>query len=315
MKRFGYLFDKIISIDNLHLASKNAGKRKKKSKEIIKWNNDLEYNIQKLHVSLRDKLYVVSEYFIFTIKEPKERIISKLPFRDRVVHHAIMIHLEPILKASFISQTYSCIKNRGIHKCLNDVRLALRDVPGTRYCLKLDIRKFYPSINNELLKAMLRTKLKDEDLLLLLNRIIDSTIGIPLGNFTSQWFGNFYLNKLDHWLKQDRKVIFFRYCDDMVILGPDKSALHLLRNGIEDYLLINLKLTLSNYQVFPVESRGIDFVGYKIFHTHCLLRKSIKTRFVKMIRRNKNQRSINSYKGWINHCNGKNLLNKYLQSA
>jgi len=313
MKRFGHLFDKIIALDNLYLATKNAQKGKKKAREIKEWNRNLTPNILRLHWELRSKSYVVSEYVMFTIYEPKERIISKLPFKDRIVHHAILIHLIPIFTRMFIAQTYSCIKGRGVHRCSYDLRIALKDVAGTTYCLKMDIRKFYPSVDNGILKEKLRTKFKDIELLWLLDLIIDSKRGLPLGSYISQWFGNFYTSKLDHWIKEEKRIkYYFKYNDDMVILGSDKTELHALRREIETYLKENLKLELSNYQVFPIDVRGIDYVGYVHFHTHTLLRKSIKERFKKMIRTRKNQRSITSYNGWIKHCNGKNLTNKYL---
>lgn len=146
-----------------------------------------------------------------------------------------------------------------------------------------------------------------------MDEIVDSfPLGLPLGNLLSQIFANFYLNDFDHWLKQDKKIEYFRYSDDIVILHQDKVFLHSLKREIEEYLYINLYLTLSNWQVFPVESRGIDFVGYVIYPTHILLRKSIKNRFKRMLRKNRNSKSIAGYNGWTIHANCKNLVNKLL---
>lgn len=313
MKRKGYLYEKIISIDNLYLASQNAEKTKRKHPEVIVWNEDFENNIWNLHKELRDEKYRVPPYTIFKIFEPKERIISKLPYKDRVVHHAILNIIEPILKASFISQSYSCIKGRGIHRCLKDVKSTLKNKDDTIFCLKFDIAKFYPSIDNEILKKSLLRKFKDVHLLKLLDLIIDSCKGLPLGNFTSQWFANYYMNGFDHWIKEQKRIkYYFRYCDDMVILSNDKQFLHGLRKDIQRYLKDYLKLNLSNYQVFPVESRGIDFVGYRMYHSHVMLRKSIKNRFKIMLRKYPNKKSIASYKGWTKHANCRNLENKYL---
>jgi hypothetical protein len=226
-----------------------------------------------------------------------------------------MQHLEPIFKNSFIAQTYSCIKGRGIHRCLSDLRIALGDVPDTKYCLKVDIKKFYPSVDREILKAKLRTKLKDQKLLVLLDEIIDSNRkGLPLGNYLSQWLANFYLNGFDHWLKEDKSIKnYFRYCDDLVILHSDKRFLHSLRLEIQEFLR-TLGLELSNYQVFLVSSRGIDFVGYVSYHTHTLIRKSIKIRYTRMIRTNRNSKSIASYNGWLTHADCINLQSKYLKT-
>lgn len=315
MKRIGNLYQQIISIDNLLASDKKAQRGKRTQKGVIKHNKNRDSNILKIHNSLLNKTYRTSEYYIFDLYEPKKRQISSLPYYpNRIVHHAIMMVLEPIFTRCFIAQTYSCIKSRGIHKCLKDLNKALKDKDNTVYCLKLDIKKFYPSIDINILKRKLRNKFKDADLLWLLDEILDSNRpGVPLGNYLSQWFANFYLNDFDHWLKQEKKIkYYFRYCDDLVILHSDKEYLHNLRKEIEVYLKEYLNLSLSNYQVFPVGKRGIDFVGYKSFHTHILLRKSIKKRFKRMLKRYKNRKSIASYNGWLKHANCRNLENKYI---
>lgn len=137
--------------------------------------------------------------------------------------------IEPIFRHSFIRDTYSSIKGRGTHDGLARVKKAMKDVPGTTYCLKLDIKKFYPSINKEILKQKIRTKFKDVDLLMLLDEIIDSCEhGVPIGNYTSQYFANFYLTRMDHWIKEELGIkYYFRYCDDIVILGSSKERLKL----------------------------------------------------------------------------------------
>lgn len=308
MKRKSQLYHEIVSVENLYLASHNAAKRKRNYSEVQAWNAELESNVLKLHNDLVNKSYAVSEYTIFKIYEPKERIISKLPFRDRVVHHAILNIIEPILVNCFTVNTYSCIKGRGIYKCLMDLKRDLKQ--ETEFALKLDIKKFYPSIDHEILKGLLRRKFKDKDLLWLLDQVIDSCEGVPLGNYTSQWFANFYLNGFDHWLKQEKKIkYYYRYCDDIVILGNDKNKLHELRKDIQDYLQ-TLNLELSNYQVFPVDSRGINYLGYVSYHTHIRLRKSIKLRLKRMLKRNPNEKSKASYNGWLVHADCINLKNK-----
>lgn len=315
MKRVGYLYEKICSVDNLILAAIKASRGKSKQRGVIEYNQNVEVNIEKLHLDLKSMNFVTSQYSVFKVHEPKERLIFRLPFYpDRIVHHAIINIIGPILTSSFISSTYSCIKGRGIHKALNDVRIALRDEEGTRYCMKLDIKKFFPNVDHNVLKELLKRKFKDEKLLSLLDSIIDSSGGLPIGNFLSTYFGNFYLTYFDHWIKEKKGIKHYaRYCDDMIILHSNKEFLHDLRREIAEYLKINLRLELKyNYQIFLVASRGIDFVGYKCYHTHSLLRKNIKKNFIKMIQSNRNEKSINSYNGWIKHCNGKNLLNTHL---
>ena len=220
--------------------------------------------------------------------------------------------LEPVFTATFTADTYSCIKGRGIHAAARSLKGALKDKENTRHCLKLDVKKFYPNVDHEILKQLLRKKIKDKDLLWLLDGIIDSADGLPIGNYLSQYFANFYLTYFDHWIKEDLKVkYYFRYADDLVILSDNKPYLHNILYQIRSYLETNLKLQVKeNYQVFPVDARGIDFVGYVFRHTHILLRKRIKQSFARMLKRNKNPQSIASYKGWAKHCNSKNLIKK-----
>lgn len=219
--------------------------------------------------------------------------------------------LEDIFIKSFTINTYSCIKKRGIHKCLINLTKSLVSKP--KYCLKLDIKKFYPSVNNNILKLLLRKKFKDEDLLALLDEIIDSNIGLPIGNYLSQFFANFYLTYFDHYIKEELKIKdYFRYCDDVVILGNSKEELREQLTKIISYLDVNLKLKLSNYQISPIESRGIDFIGYVFYYNYRFLRKNIKNRFIRMIKNNDNVKSRAAYNGWFSWCNSINLQDKYL---
>jgi retron-type reverse transcriptase len=315
MKRINNLYQKIYCIENLQLADEIARKGKLNQPGVIQHDRNREQNIQALHIMLRDKTYRTSAYTTFTIFEPKERLIFRLPyFPDRITHHAVMNILEPVFVSTFTNDTYSCIKGRGIHAALKAMKCALTDIENTRYCLKLDIKKFYPSIDHEILKNLLRRKIKDNDLLWLLDEIIDSTVGLPIGNYLSQYFANFYLAYFDHWIKEDRKVkYYFRYADDLVILASNKPYLHQILSDIRIYLHDNLKLELKgNYQLFPVKDRGIDFVGYVFRHTHVLLRKNIKKRFARMLKKRRNAQSIASYNGWASHCNSKNLMKKLL---
>lgn len=315
MKRINKLYAQICSIENLQRADSIARKGKLKQPGVISHDRNREANIQALHCMLIEKTYKTSQYTTFTIHEPKERLIFRLPyFPDRITHHAVMNILEPTFVACFTKDTYSCIKKRGIHAAAGALKYALRDIESTRYCLKLDIRKFYPSVDHDVLKQLLRRKFKDQDLLWLLDGIIDSADGLPIGNYLSQYFANFYLTYFDHWIKEEKRVkYYFRYADDMVILSDNKSYLHELLFDIREYLHSNLKLTVKqNYQVFPVKDRGIDFVGYVFRHTHTRLRKNIKKSFARMLKKSRNTQSIASYRGWAIHCNSKNLLNKLL---
>ena len=315
MKRINDLYQRICMMENLHLADKIARKGKLKHPGVIDHDKKWEANLEALQQMLINKTYETSKYTTFTIYEPKERIIFRLPYYpDRITHHAIMNILEPLFVSVFTADTYSCIKGKGIHAAANAVREALKDKSGTQYCLKLDIQKFYPNVDHDVLKQLLQRKIKDQDLLWLLDEIIDSTEGLPIGNYLSQYFANFYLTYFDHWIKQDKSVkYYFRYADDLVILSDSKEYLHQLLSEIRTYMSDRLKLQIKdNYQVFPVDAKGIDFVGYVFRHTHTRLRKSIKQNFARMLKHNRNAKSIASYSGWACHCNSRHLLKKFL---
>lgn len=318
MKRIGSVYEQLYSIENLNLADKKARKGKVCQQGVKIHDKNREAHILLLHDMLKNKTYNTSAYTTFKIFEPKERIIYRLPyFPDRITHHAIMNVLHDMFVNCYIAHTYSCIKVRGIHAAMRDVKSTLQDIDNTKYCLKIDIKKFYPSIDHNILKRLLRRKIKDNDLLWLIDNIINSTTGLPIGNYMSQHLANFYLTYFDHWLKEEKKVkYYFRYADDIVILSNDKKYLHRLLSDMRQYLWINLKLEVKdNYQIFPVEKRGIDFVGYVFYHTHTLMRKSIKQNFARAIYNKKGKLSISSYAGWAKHCNSKNLLKKLINEA
>lgn len=318
MKRIGNLYTKIYDLDNLYLAYSKAKTGKSKSKGVIQFESDLDNNILRIQKELIEQTYITSEYNVFTIRDPKERTIYSLPFRDRVVQHAIMNIIESLWTSVFISHSYSSIKGKGIHGAWKHIRRDLKNRKQTQYCLKMDITKFYPSIDHHIMKQIIRKKIKDMKLLALLDGIIDSAPGMPIGNYLSQFLANLYLSYFDHWLKEVKRVkYYYRYADDLIILGDSKQDLHLLRIDIQTYLSENLKLKLkSNYQVFPIVSRGIDFIGYVFFHTHTMLRKRIKKNFCRCVAKlNRKVLTAKDYRikicswlGWCKYCNSKNLI-------
>lgn len=317
VKRLTNLFDSNCTIEKLREAYLNAKKGKTKSYGVKQFEKDVEGNLMKLQNDLMNLQFKTSEYSNFTLNEyGKERLISRLPFYpDRIVHHWLMLILEPIWNSIFIRDTYACIKNRGIHDGLKRLTKNLKN-EDTVYCLKIDVRKFYPSIDHEILKLIIRKKIKDSKLLLVLDEIIDSAPGVPIGNYLSQYLANLYLAYFDHYMKEMQKVKYYhRYADDVVILHSDKRYLHALLVNISDYLNQNLNLQLKgNYQVFPIELRGIDYLGYKSYHSHILIRKSIKKRMfrrISQITSDNYKQKIAAYNGWLNHANAHNLKTKY----
>jgi retron-type reverse transcriptase len=326
MKRVGNLYEKIIAIDNLRLADEKARRGKLKSYGVKTHDKNREANVLLLHEMLKNKTFRTSEYHIFKIYEPKEREIFRLPyFPDRIVHHAVMNILEPIWVSVFTADSFSCIKKRGIHGAMRKVKIAMRDVENTQYCLKIDIRKFYPSIEHDVLKQIIRRKIKCPDTLWLLDQIIDSADGVPIGNYLSQYFANLYLTYFDHWIKEVIGIkYYFRYADDMVFLHRDKAFLHGLLVLINNYLHSELNLTLKgNYQVFPVAARGIDFVGFVFYNTHTRMRKGIKKNFCRAVAKlNKRKdvsekdykQRVSSWLGWAKYSDSKHLLKTIIKS-
>lgn len=321
MKRYGNLYEQICSYDNLLLAFQMASKGKHLRDEVQRFAADIETNLNQIRVELVSHTYETSPYEVFIKYEPKQREIYKLPFRDRVVHWAIMLIIEPIWISTFTADTYACVRGRGIHKCFSNLKRDLQKDPlGTAYCLKLDIRKFYPSIDHDVLKQVVRVKIKDKELLDLLDGIIESAAGVPIGNYLSQFFANLYLSELDHIVKEQFGVrYYYRYADDIVVLASSKDELSGILIAMNHYLYDNRRLAIkSNYQIFPVDSRGIDFVGYVSYHTHTLMRKSIKQNFCRAVAKLNKQGSVSkkeykirvcSWLGWAKHCNSIHLIN------
>lgn len=327
MQRINNLYRTVYNLANVEIADKKARKCKNGRYGIDKHDENHDEENRELSDRLKKHTYKTSEYSKYDIFEPKRRTIFRLPYYpDRIVYHAIMNVMEPIWVKIFTADTYSCIRDRGIHSLVKKLKKDLQsDLEGTVYCLKMDIRKFYPSLDHDILKAIIRKKVKDWELLWLLDEIIDSAERVPIGNYLSQFFANLYLAYFDHWLKEELRVkYYYRYADDMVILSDSKDQLRSWLVAIKLYLTNVLKLKLKdNYQIYPVDSRGIDFVGYKLYHTHTLLRKSIKYKMFKLIRRYKEGKitledlshRMASYFGWLKYCDSKNLLKKIYQET
>jgi hypothetical protein len=324
MKRYGNLYPKIYDMDNLIAAHQNARKGKTFYNEVRMVDNDPEKYLGQIQEMIKTKSYHTSKYTVFTkIDKKKEREIFALPYYpDRIIQWAVVQILEPIWMNTLISDTFSSLKGRGIHQALLKLQKDLQNRKETKYCLKLDVKKFYPSIDHAILKAIIRHKIKDCDVLELLDNVIDSADGVPIGNYLSQYFGNLYLSAFDHWMKEtNRTRYYYRYCDDIVVLGPDKQMLRGLLEKIGTFFSTTLKLRVKeNWQVFPTFIRGIDFLGYRCFGHFTLLRKStvkaMKKKLTGMLFHEKltphDLHVVGSYHGWVMWCDGHRLTKKYI---
>lgn len=334
-KRLKNIYPLIYATENLVRSQYNAQKGKGDRAEIRNFNSNICDNLACLYSMLADESYIPGEYRIKTIYEPKERVIMIAPFfPDRVIHHCIINVLGGVWMKTFIANTYACIKGRGMYKCMEDIhKVLLNDRIGTEYCLKIDIKKFYDNVDHSALKQIIRYRVSDEQMLRLLDKIIDSNgneKGLPIGNYTSQYLANLYLSYFDHWIKEDLRVrYYYRYMDDIVILHNSKVVLHDLLDKMGLYLASELKLEIKhNWQIFPVDSRGIDYVGFKQNHYGILLRKGILMRFYKKFDRVRKQYKVSdetsikhlfpSEYGWIIRCSedhSKFIFNKCLSNG
>ena len=319
MKRYGYLIEQVIEESNLLGAFHIVMRGKKRTRTVRHFKKNRDAILQEISDEIKTGRYAPSGFREFTVMENgKLRDIQSLPFKDRIALHAIMAVLNKALGGMLIRDTYASLPNRGIHDGLNRIRMALKDAPGTRYCLKLDLKKFYHNVDQDILIERLGRKIKDRMMLDTLVRIIRSFgPGLAIGYHSSQLLGNFYLCLLDHFVKYDLRVKhYFRYCDDIVILAPTKEYLHGVLGKMREVIEGQLHLTVKkNYQIFPVESRGIDFLGYVIRHNYVLVRKHIKQRVARRLHKVKSRKRryvvLASFWGWIKHCNGKHLFFKF----
>lgn len=320
VKKYKDLWQKIVQKENIELAYKKAKKGKSKYNAVRYIEEHTEECLKDVHNLLETRTFTTSEYRTKIIKEPKEREIFILPFYpDRIVQHAIINILEPILVKMFIPESYACIEGRGIHK--GSIKL-MEYVRKNKYCLKMDIRKFYPSINHDILMRIIERKFGDKNLVWLLNDIVRSLPGetnVPIGNLTSQWFGNLYMNELDKLIKHDLKIkCYLRYCDDFALFSNDKKQLNEAKFKIIEFLKTELKLNLSKCDLFRT-SQGVDFLGYRHFKDYILIRKSTVKRIRKRLERvrraylkgrmqhDKFRSIVASAYGWLKWANSYNL--------
>ena len=307
MKRVGNLYDKIYDIENIKLAHKNARKGKTHYSEVKQVDSNVDYYCKQISDMLKDKTFTNSQYNVFTKNDKgKERVIYKLPYYpDRVVHHAILQVLEPIWKKTFIRSTYQSIKGRGVHRAKVDVEQAIKQLGNNARYAQMDIKKFYPSVDNEIMKQIVAKKIKCKDTLWLLCTIIDSMDGLPIGNYISQYLGNLYLTYFDHEMKEKYQCRhYFRYCDDIVIISNYKDKVSKMVE-VANTKLGGLKVKLKTQIKQDKVSNGLDFLGFVFYGNKTLLRKSIASNFKRTADefvRNASKDLLNSvisYNGWI----------------
>jgi len=294
-----------------------------KKADVLNFESGLEDNIFELHLELKNKTYQHSDYTAFNVCDPKLRKIHKANVRDRILHHAIFRTLCPIFDESLVFDSYSCRIEKGTHRAVkrleNLCRKSSRNNTRKTFALKCDIRKFFDSINQDILLEIIKKKIKDKNANWLIKKIIKSfPSGLPLGNVTSQLFSNIYLNELDQFIKHKIKIKYYlRYCDDFIILSENEHYLSDLILSISNFLENELKLALHPNKIFIRKfNQGIDFLGYVILPHYIVLRTKTKRRVFRKMRKNysdfKNgliseesfNQSLQSYLGILKHCRG-----------
>lgn len=305
MKPLNNIWEQLVSFDNLLRAYRKARLGKRGRPAVAEFSLNLEKELFSLQRALQDESYEPGKYRLFTIYERKPRLIAAAPFRDRVVHHAILNLIEEKLDRTFITDSYACRRGKGVHAAVNRYQAWAQSY---RYVLKMDVRQYFPSIDHALLKEKLRRRLNDHRVLALLDQIIDGSptlvseacyfsgddlftplsrrVGIPIGNLTSQFFANLYLDDLDHYIKQVLKVRpYLRYVDDMVVLGHDKAQLADIRAAVRDRLAVDrLRLHPHKAHITRVAD-GLNLLGYVVFPTQRRLRNDNGHRFARKLRR------------------------------
>ncbi|MEK7655491.1 MAG: reverse transcriptase domain-containing protein [Patescibacteria group bacterium] len=304
------MFDRIISLENLFAAWKEfrKGKGGKPDVQAFEWR--LEDEIFRLHEDLRDGTYEHGPYESFFVCDPKRRHIHKPSVRDRLVHHAVVRVVEPLFDRRFIFDAWSCRKSKGTHAAVNRLqsfcwRLS-RNNTRTVWVLKLDIRKFFENVDQDVLLRVLSKTIGDPRVNDLFTRIIRSfSNGIPLGNLTSQLFANVYLNELDQLMKHEiRMRSYIRYCDDFVLTHQDREILESALLRIRLFLLAQLRLTLHPKKIILVPyHRGVDFLGFICFPHYRVLRAKTKRRMLRRV----NEKNLASYNGILQHCRSHKL--------
>lgn len=293
-KTYKNLWTELVSFENLLLASKKAQKGKRFKGSTALFNLNLEKELLKIQRQLKEKIYMPGKYKEFVIYEPVKRLISAAPYRDRVVHHALCNVIEPLFEKAFIYDSYANRKAKGTHKAIDRFQSYMQKY---RYVLKCDIKKYFPSIDHEILYYIISKKIADKNILWLIKTIIDNSNsqepvfdhfdgddllapharrrGLPIGNLTSQFFANIYLNGFDHFVKENRGCkAYVRYVDDFAVFGNDKKQLWEIKRKMGEYLQgLRLKLHPLKTRVFPSKN-GCEFLGFYMYPNFRKVKKS-----------------------------------------
>ena len=324
MKRKGYLYSLICDTENIKKAIISASKGKTKKHSVRSVLDNFDESVKYIENLLVNKQYIPNKYYSATIKDGlsgKERTIYKPKFfPDQIIHWCLINIIKVLLRRGMYHWSCASIPKRGPHyakkACEKWIR---RDYKNTKYCLKLDIKKYYPNVNKERLKEKFKRLIKDEDTLRLIVLIIDSHHeGLPIGNYTSQWFANFYLQDTDHFIKEILGIKYYiRYMDDLVLFSSNKREVRKKFYLLKEFLNKEFLTIKGDWQIFNVSKRTLDFCGFCFKRNKTFIRKRITKRmrmkhFSFKRKPNKhNAASLMSYYGWLVHTDSYILFKKY----
>jgi len=308
-KRIGHLFEKAFTRENLYIAYLDAIKGKRKKVKTFSFEKNLGTNLETLYNELHDGSYELSPYNEFTVYEPKERVIRAPHFRDLIVQHAIYRAIYTIFNRSFIDTSFACRKGGGTHKASEYTQKQMRKYSGDMYYAKLDIKKFFYSIDRDVLRALFERKIKDKRFVDLMVKFaqMDGNKGIPIGNLLSQLYALIYLNELDYFVKRDLKIkSYVRYVDDFVAIGLTLEEAKDFKEKCEKFVRNNLKLELSHWTIQKIK-KSINFVGYRTWRSAKFVRKHSMYKFRKALM----SEDISSLGSCVGHAVGTATMKYY----
>ena len=316
------MFGRITCLENLFFAWRQFRRGKRSKREAQEFEFRAEDHLFQLHQELTNKTYTHLDYTSFYVSDPKLRHIHKADIRDRVVHHAIHNVLYPIFERHFIHDSYSCRLGKGTHRAVDRLEQFIRKAGDNRrrpvFASKCDIRKFFESIEHQTLLNIIEQNIQDAETMWLIKRVLDSFSklpgkSLPLGNLTSQLFGNIYLNEFDQFVKHILKERYYiRYCDDFIVLSDNAEKLIELVSKFQEFLRERLGLELHPHKVFIRKyGQGIDFLGYIVLPYHRVMRTRTRRR---MLRKN-TSKNLPSYMGILDHCNGHIIRKKLAEQV
>lgn len=322
-----HTFDDIVSLENLLAAWQEFVRGKAKKRDVQEFSFHLMDNLACLHADLAAQTYRHGSYHAFSISDPKPRNIHKASVRDRVLHHAVYRILYSHFDATFVATSFSCRLGKGTHRALECFRTFARHVSKnhtqTAWVLKMDITKFFASIDQNILLGVLSLSIPDRRVLWLLEQVIHSfdsgksDIGLPLGNLTSQLLVNVYMNEFDQFVKHRLKAKYFiRYADDIALLSPSRTSLEQQIQPIETFLRDCLHLSLHPKKIsIRTVSSGVDYLGWVHFPHHRVLRTATKRRMLARVRTHPTQETLQSYLGLLHHGNAYRIRESVLNDA